>query len=236
MLDFLVGLQAPIHSSLTAYLAAFAGNRDWGALAAVLPLGIVFGAVHALTPGHGKMVLASYLLGSGLKAARALLVAILMAATHISSAVVLALLGAPLVTRAFVGVGRAPSLELISRGILVVIGLWLVLRAFRRRPHVHGEGLAVSLAAGLVPCPLTLFVMIYALARGVPEAGLTFAVAMLVGVAFTLCLVALLSVFARERFLALLARSGAPLEKIARAIDGLAGVALIAVATRELLR
>jgi len=213
MLDFLVGLQAPIHSSLTAYLAAFAGSRDRGALAAVLPLGTLFGAVHALTPGHGKMVLASYLLGSGLAAARALLVALLMAATHISSAVVLALLGAPLITRAFVGVGRAPSLELISRGILVVIGLWLVLRAFGRRPHVHGEGMAVSLAAGLVPCPLTLFVMIYALARGVPEAGLTFAAAMLLGVALTLSLVALVAVFARAHLLSLMAFSGASMDR-----------------------
>ena len=71
MLDFLVRLQGQIHAALTADLAAFATNRDWWALAAVLPLGILFGAVHALTPGHGKAVLASYLLGSGLASARA---------------------------------------------------------------------------------------------------------------------------------------------------------------------
>lgn len=221
---------------MTTYLAAFATSHDWLSLAAVLPLGVVFGAVHALTPGHGKMVLTSYLLGSGLAAARATLVAILMAATHISSAVVLALLGAPLVTRAFIGVGRAPSLEMISRGMLVAIGVWLVFRAFRRRPHVHGEGPAVSLAAGLVPCPLTLFVMIYSLARGVPEAGLTFAAAMLIGVASTLAILALAVVFARDRLLSLLARFGGSVENIARAIDVIAGIILIMAATRELLR
>ena len=34
----------------------------------------------------------------------------------------------------------------------------------------------VGVIAGLVPCPLTLFAMFLALSRGVPEAGLTFAV------------------------------------------------------------
>ena len=236
MLDFLVRLQGQIHATLTADLAAFAANRNWWDLAAVLPLGILFGAVHALTPGHGKAVLTSYLLGSGLASARAVLVAILLAVTHIGSAVVLALLAAPLVTRTLIGVGRAPSLEMISRGILVAIGLWLILRAFRRRPHNHGEGLAFSLAAGLIPCPLTLFVMFYALARGVPEAGIVFAAAMFVGVALTLAFVALIAVFTRDRLLALIARSGVSMDWISRILDGLAGTAVIVIAAQELLR
>ena len=236
MLDFLVRLQGQIHAALTADLTAFATNRDWWALAAVLPLGILFGAVHALTPGHGKAVLTSYLLGSGLASARAVLLAVLLAVTHIGSAVILALLAAPLVTRTLIGVGRAPSLELISRGILVAIGLWLILRALRRRPHAHGEGLAVSLAAGLIPCPLTLFVMFFALARGVPEAGVTFAAAMLLGVALTLSVVALVAVFARARLLALATHSGASMDRVKRVFDGLAGPALVLIAAGELLR
>ena len=45
---------------------------------------------------------------------------------------------------------------------------------------------------------LTLFAMVYALANGVPAAGVAFAAAMLLGVALTLCVVALLTIFARE--------------------------------------
>ena len=70
MLDYLVRLQAGIHASLSSDLSAFAASRDWWALATVLPLGMLFGGVHALTPGHGKSVLAIYLLGSGLAAWR----------------------------------------------------------------------------------------------------------------------------------------------------------------------
>src|SRR5829696_8107033 len=154
-MDFLVGLQRWINASITADLSAFAATRDWLALLAVLPFGIAFGAVHALTPGHGKTVLASYLVGSRLAVLRSLSVAGALAFTHVFSAVLLALLAAPLITRTLGGIGRAPTLENISRGLLAAIGVWLIARALRGRAHIHGEGLVVGVIAGLVPCPLT---------------------------------------------------------------------------------
>jgi ABC-type nickel/cobalt efflux system permease component RcnA len=141
-----------------------------------------------------------------------------------------------LITRTLGGVGRAPALELTSRSLLVAIGLWLVLRAWRGRGHPHGEGLFVGFIAGLVPCPLTLFAMFFALSRGVPEAGLVFAVAMMLGVLTTLAVVALLTVLMRDRVMVLMARHGASMQTLTRVLDGLSGVLLVAVSLRELWR
>ena len=119
-------------------------------------LGIVFGAVHALTPGHGKTILATYVVGARLAALRALAVAGVLALTHVGTAVLLALAAAPIVTITLGGAGRTPILENISRGLLAAIGLWFLVRAFRGRIHEHREGITVAVIAGLVPCPLTL--------------------------------------------------------------------------------
>src|SRR5215207_3994004 len=179
-MDFLIAVQGSIRQAITADLSAFAVTRDWAALALVLPLGIVFGAVHALTPGHGKTVLASYLAGSRLAVLRSFGVAGALALTHVGSAVVLAFLAVPLITRTLGGAGQASLLENISRGLLALIGLWLIVRAMRGPTHHHdeGTGIMVGVVAGLVPCPLTLFTMFFAMTRGVPEAGLTFALSM----------------------------------------------------------
>jgi len=236
MLDQLVAMQRWIYAALSADLTAFAATRDWTALAAVLPTGVLFGAIHALTPGHGKSILASYLLGSRLAAMRATAVAAVLALTHVGSAVLLALVAASVVTRTLGGVGRAPTFEILSRGLLVVIGAWLILRAWRRQEHVHGEGLAVGFVAGLVPCPLTLFAMFFALSRGVPEAGLVFAVAMMTGVLATLAAVALLTVFMRDRLIDLTTRHGASIQRLTRLLDAAAGALLIILALRELWR
>jgi nickel/cobalt transporter (NicO) family protein len=236
MLEWAAATQRWIYAALSADLSAFAATRDWTILASVLPVAIVFGAIHALTPGHGKSVLASYLVGSRLAAVRAMAVAGVLSLTHVGSAVVLALLAAPLVTRTLGGIGRAPALEAVSRGMLVAIGLWLVIRAWRGRGHPEGEGLAVGIVAGLVPCPLTLFAMFFALSRGVPEAGLTFAVAMMLGVGLTLCSVAIVTILARDWLVRLLASHGAAMQRLARLLEGVAGLSLMAIAGWALLR
>ena len=115
---------------------------------AVLPAGVLFGAVHALTPGHGKSILATYLVGARLAALRAVAVATVLALTHVGTAVLIALTAAPLITRTLGGAGRAPALELASRALLVALGLWLILRACRGRIRQHGEGWAVAFVAG----------------------------------------------------------------------------------------
>jgi nickel/cobalt exporter len=236
MWGFLFDLQRSIYAALTNDIAAYSHARDLSALLAMLPLGIVFGAAHALTPGHSKSVLAAYILGSGLRPASALLASFILSITHISSAVLLALVTNSLVTRALVGAGRAPSIEWTSRVILAGIGLWLIYRAIRAKPHVHGEGMATGFIAGLIPCPLTLFVMTLALSRRAPEAGLAFSVSMLLGVGLVLGAVALIAAFSRASLVHLFKRYGAAVSGISRGLDAVAGLALASIALMELMR
>ena len=126
MFAFLYEVQNAIRGSLSEAIEGFAASGDWNLLFAMMPLGIVFGAAHAMTPGHSKSVLATYVLGSGLSPLRAVVTSLILAATHICSAVLLAVVANTLVTRTLVGAGRAPALENISRYMLVAIGVWLV--------------------------------------------------------------------------------------------------------------
>jgi nickel/cobalt exporter len=235
-MEFLIAVQGWIRQSITTDLSAFAATRDWAALVLILPLGVVFGAVHALTPGHGKTVLASYLVGSRLAVVRGLGVAGTLALTHVGLAVIIALTAAPLITRTLGGAGQAPILEALSRGMLGLIGLWFLVRAFRGQTHQHREGLMVGVIAGLIPCPLTLFAMFLALARGVPEAGLTFALSMVLGVGLPLAVVAGLVVLARDWVVTVMASHGASLERLSRLLEGLTGALLVAIGIMEFWR
>jgi ABC-type nickel/cobalt efflux system permease component RcnA len=195
-------------------------------------MGIVFGAVHAMTPGHSKSVLATYLTGSSAGLGRSLTVSLVLSFTHVTSAVLIALLSLPLVSVALGSVGRAPMLEDVSRGLLGLIGAWMLWRAVRHPLHAHGdqEGVAVGIMAGLIPCPLTLFVMTFAMIRGVPEAGIAFAVTMMAGVAFTLSVVALVTVFFRNQLANLLRSRPKLVAVVTRSLEAVAGTILVAVA------
>jgi nickel/cobalt exporter len=236
MFEMLFEIQRAIRGSLSGAIGDFAQTGSWSILLAMMPLGIVFGAAHAMTPGHSKSVLASYVLGSNLKPMRAFLTSVALSATHITSAVLLAVIANTLVTRTLVGAGRAPALETISRGMLVVIGAWLVIRAVRNRPHAHGEGYLMGFIAGLVPCPLTLFIMVMAVSRGVPEAGLTFALCMFLGVGAVLGAIAATVALARQWAMAWIGTHGVRLAFASRWLDIAAGFSLLAISFAELYR
>ncbi|MDF2688577.1 MAG: transporter permease [Microvirga sp.] len=135
----------------------------------------------------------------------------------------IALTAAPLIIRTLGGGGQAPLLEALSRGMLGLIGVWFLVRAFKKREKPYREGIMVGVVAGLAPCPLTLFAMFLALSRGVPEAGLTFALSMFLGVGLTLAAVAGLVVAARTWFVTKVARHGASTALLSRGLEGLTG-------------
>ncbi|TCD12450.1 ABC transporter permease [Oricola cellulosilytica] len=231
-----VSAQRDIYLAFADRIREFSETGDWTQLAVFLPVGVVFGAIHAATPGHSKTILASYLAGSRLAASRALAVSFVLSMTHVSMSVLIALLSLPLVSIAFGEVGRAPALENLSRGLIGMIGLWMVWQALRppgRHDHAAGQGLALGLTAGLIPCPLTLFVMTFAISKGATEAGIAFAGVMMLGVALTLALVAVTAVLCRDTLLRLMERRPATLLFTARLLHGIVGVMLVIIALNE---
>lgn len=226
----LVAIQREIYSAFADRIGDFAKTGDWTLLAAYLPMGILFGAVHALTPGHSKAVLATYLSGSTAGVPRGMAVSLVLSFVHVGMSVLIALLSLPLVSVALGSAGRAPLLEDVSRGLLGVIGLWMLWQGWRGAGHAHGQGMAAGLAAGLIPCPLTLFVMTFAISRGVPEAGVAFAAVMMIGVALVLGAVALATVLFRQQLLRLLATRPRLVDGATRSIQIAAGCVLVAVA------
>ncbi|MBN8993599.1 MAG: ABC transporter permease [Rhizobiales bacterium] len=232
----LVAVQREIYLTFASHIRTFAETGDWTLLATYLPMGIVFGAAHALTPGHSKAVLATYLTGSTASVPRGLAVSLLLSAVHVGMSVLIALLSLPLVSVAFGSVGRAPLLENLSRGLLGVIGFWMLWQAVRGTRHPHtGQATAAGFAAGLIPCPLTLFVMTFAISRGVPEAGVAFAAVMMIGVALVLATVALAAVLFRQQLLRLLSSRPRLVDVVTRTIQVLAGLVLVIVAVNALM-
>lgn len=136
------------------------------------------------------------------------------------------------------GPGSSPILENISRGMLGVIGIWMIWRAFSRRSHHHDSrgGVAFGVTAGLIPCPLTLFIMNFAVLHQVVDVGVLFAVMMIMGIGVTLGAVALTAALFREQAARLLASRPQSLERVSKVLEVAAGVVLLAVAVAEIAR
>jgi nickel/cobalt exporter len=222
ILAWLVALQATIQRSVADQISAFSASGDWLALLGAMPLVIMFGMAHALTPGHNKLVLATFVLGERLGLLKALATSMLLSATHICSAVAIGFGANWLVSRAITQAGRTPLLETISQTLLAAIAVWMIWRAIRPARAQEHLGL-FAIAAGLLPCPLTLFIFVMAISMGSPEAGLIFALAMLVGVGSVLSLVGLAAHLGGARVNGIAGR----FELTGRAVLGLGGAMLL---------
>lgn len=81
-----------------------------GGVPALIGAAFGFGILHALLPGHGKSVLASYYAGEG-RFLGALGSSTILIITHVGSAILLVLSGFIVLQRTIGGAGRAPNLE-----------------------------------------------------------------------------------------------------------------------------
>ncbi len=128
----------------------------WGALLGLL-IAAALGALHALSPGHGKTVVGAYLVGSRGTAKHAIFLGLTVTITHTIGVFALGLV--TLFASQYVVPERLfPILSLVSGGIVVVIGLSLFARRLRSAlglsetlhahdhehsadaPHTHSHG------------------------------------------------------------------------------------------------
>ena len=89
-----------------------------------LVLALVIGGLHALTPGHGKTIVAAYLVGTKGRALDAVLLGCIVTLTHTSSVILLAIL-ALFASRYILPDQLVPWLSLGSGGLIFVLGGYL---------------------------------------------------------------------------------------------------------------
>ena len=81
---------------------------------------------------------------------------------------------------------------------------------------------------GLVPCPLTTFIMVYASAQGIIAAGLLVSAGMAAGMIATIAAFALATVLLRDRAVALLERTDHLRQSLGRGLEAASALAIIA--------
>jgi nickel/cobalt transporter (NicO) family protein len=147
-----------------------------------------------------KTVIVSYYLGRPAGLLGSIGTSAIFVLTHVGSAVVLVLAGFIVIRHTIVGAGRAPAFETASAVLIIAIGLWLLFRAWHPHDHSAMDGRVLAFATGLVPCPLTTFIMVYATGQGIIAAGLLVTAGMAVGMTVTIALFALAAVLLHDRF------------------------------------
>jgi nickel/cobalt exporter len=174
-----------------------------GILILLLITAFGWGALHALSPGHGKAMVAAYLVGTRGTPRHAVLLGATVTVTHTIGVFALGLV-ALLLSNYILPEDLYPWLNLVSGLLVVGVGAAVLRSRVRHsRAHVHGHHhhhhhhapaerlsmrglLTLGASAGLIPCPSALVVLLGAIAQGQIALGMLLIVAFSLGLAATL--------------------------------------------------
>lgn len=192
----------------------------------------LYGLIHALGPGHGKTLVASYFLTNERSYAKALFVSLMIGVVHTFSAFLLTLI-IYFGVNTFLSTFIQDSVYLttkISALIIIFIAIYLFYTKFkaykaikkreqtpfakmnfRTTPHeptcschsckvdTNSTDLALIVSAGIIPCPGTTAIFIFAISLELYFAGFLSALVMSLGMSTIIYFSALLSVSIRKK-------------------------------------
>ncbi len=210
------------------YLSQMLHNRELTLWMTIVGVAVAFGlgGIHALSPGHGKTIVAAYLVGARGTAKHAIFLGAMVTFTHTISVFMLGFV--TLFLSKYVAPEKiSPVLEVIASLSIVWIGAMLLYKRVRglsghththdghthSHDHHHGPGghthvpegevtmgslIALGASGGLVPCPSALILLLAAIRFDRIALGLVLLVAFSLGLAAVLTAIGLTVLYAKH--------------------------------------
>jgi len=176
-------------------------------------IAIGLGAFHALSPGHGKTLVSSYLIGTRGTAIHAVVLGLTVSLTHTIGVIALGLITL-FASQYFLPEQFYPLLSIMSGLTVLAVGMVLLYRRLKpphpdnhhhhHHHHHHADSVTISslialgIAGGLVPCPSALVLLLTAISLHKTAYGLLLTSSFSVGLALILTILGLLAVYARQ--------------------------------------
>ncbi|WP_018232794.1 nickel/cobalt transporter [Thioalkalivibrio thiocyanodenitrificans] len=229
--------QRQLHRQLARGMETVQGAPTLTNTLALVLIGFLYGVFHAAGPGHGKVVITTYLLTHRQHMRRGLILSWASSLLQGFTAIALVLAVVVVAERmARDALSQVRTLEQVSFALVAAVGAWLVFRALRGLYRLRGAGaeghghdhphdghacgtcghahhvtpaqaarsdslgtmLGTVLAVGVRPCTGAILVLAVANMLGLWMAGIAAVIAMSVGTAITVSILAVLAVQARQ--------------------------------------
>lgn len=189
-------------------------SKNW---LAAIAIAFVWGAAHALSPGHGKTMIGAYLIGAKATPSHAIFLGLTTTITHTIGVFALGIV-VLFASQYILPEQLYPWLGLISGVMIVIIGINLCWQRMDGGNHHHHHDhshhhhhpdnlftnwrslLALGISGGIVPCPAALVLLLSMISLNQVGLGLTLIFVFSLGLAITLSGLGLLLVKAKSLF------------------------------------
>ena len=210
-------MQHEFRNKLNILIHQLKNRRSKKTLLLILLISFIYGVIHALAPGHGKILTVSYFLSRQAHITKGILAGNIIAFLHAGSAIIVVLTLYFIVKQSYLisfeGIQRI--ITLVSYGLIAVLGLFLSLKALHNLKRRNSQDdnsflynnagnknlLLVAFAIGMVPCPAAVIILLFSIALDILNIGIILTLFMALGMAFTISSVGVATIFAKQSIL-----------------------------------
>jgi len=217
-------LQRELNASLSVLSRKINREHDFGVFFLLLGIALIYGIIHALGPGHGKIIIISYTLSNPMKAKQGIWLGILISAIHTLSAIILVSILYFILKSTYSNYSQEPKkiISLVSYGLIAGMGAFLLINTIVRdilklkkneadsklkvelKQHRKQKLILPALIIGLVPCEGAILILIFSISINSYWLGIVLAGAMSVGMALTISIIGIITIWSKKGALKLL--------------------------------
>ncbi|MDP3330024.1 nickel/cobalt transporter [Parvibaculum sp.] len=140
MTRYIMAMQQEYYRAMAGALRAVNLQQSMAAVWGLVSISFLYGVFHAAGPGHGKIVVTSYILADEREVKRGILIAFLSAFAQAVTAILAVGILAILIGLTHRATADAvPLIERASFALIAGVGAWLLWQAFRNEPAGHGH-------------------------------------------------------------------------------------------------
>jgi nickel/cobalt transporter (NicO) family protein len=256
----LADAQGRLNNAISDAFERVRDTHSHTAMALILGLAFLYGVLHALGPGHGKAVVASYFLANHSRWTNGIVMGSVISLIQGLTAIVLVgLLAIVLQWRQFDVLNRSTLVEFVSYALIAALGFVMLYRALTGQGCAHDQGITpghahdhdhghdhdhlqgaamtstgtaaldirLVVATGLTPCASAIIILLFALANQALTIGIIAVGALAIGMAMTVSLIGIASIFGRRALLRVLDTVGVESHRFERALSILGALVII---------
>ena len=196
--------QKDMNSKLTSLLKDLGDSFSLTYFIILLAISTVFGVIHAIGPGHGKMIVGTYFLKEKSSPIKAVKIGCAIAITHSGLAILLGLIFG-LIVKGMKMHGRSDIqnyIGIVGGALITLLGIYYLWQKLTNSDHLHkissGKNeILVGVFSGLIPCPVSMTIILFSLYFNVFFYGLISVIFFSVGMAFTISLIGIIMIKSR---------------------------------------
>lgn len=198
ILKTFIEIQQQLNSVISSNFREIGDENALIPILTILSIAFIYGVVHALGPGHGKVLVSSYFLRSNRSYKQAFKMGYLISLVHTLSALTITFVLYYILEVIFSQTFQEVSLYMTKISAVLIIGVAIYLFFEQHKEHTatnstEKSDLSIAFSAGVVPCPGVMTITLFSIIMGKLFIGIASAVLMSIGMGLTISLSAIIA-------------------------------------------